>query len=93
MKNNRENKLYFVVILAAVVAALTTLAMIFIRMRSKKKALAAYGDSIDYDLDDCCCDGCEDSCEYEEDIENYGNEASVKIPTEVPEEADNISEL
>ena len=55
-------------VLAAVVAALTTVAVLVLRARAKKRALAAYNDSFDCDLDDCCCSEgcCEDSAAEEE---------------------------
>jgi hypothetical protein len=80
---NRENKLTLVIILAAVVAALTTLAVIFLRMRAKKRALASYGDTIDYDLDDCCCGEFDHDVDELHDIEG---EEPVEIPLAEPEE-------
>ncbi len=75
---NRENKLAFIVILAAVVAALTTLAVILLRMRAKKRAFASYGDAIDYDLDDCCCS------EFDEEIDGMEIQDSIEIPLSEP---------
>ena len=48
MCENKNNKWMCVAIVAAVVAALTTVA-VFLR---------AYNDSFDCDLGDCCCDDC-----------------------------------
>jgi hypothetical protein len=42
-------------------------------MRAKRKALKYYGDTIDYDLDDCCG-------EYDEDAEDIETEEPVQIP-------------
>lgn len=83
MKENREGKFVWVVVLAAVVAALTTITVIFLRMRAKKKALASYGDTIDYDLDDCCCG------EYDHDMNDIADIESdepVQIPLAESEE-------
>lgn len=58
MKKNTSSKLAFVVVLAAVVAALTTVAVLVLRAR-RKHSLKRYNDPIDYDLDDCySCDCC-----------------------------------
>ena len=73
MKEDRGSKLALVVFLAAVVAALTTVAVLCLRMRAKKRAFASYGDTIDYDLDDCCCG------EYDDETEDFG-EDPVQIP-------------
>ncbi|MDD2363092.1 MAG: hypothetical protein PHH84_09135 [Oscillospiraceae bacterium] len=74
MKEDRSNKLTLVVILAAVVAALTTVAVLCLRLRAKRKAFASYGDTIDYDLDDCCCG------DYVDEIDDFENESTVQIP-------------
>ncbi len=71
MKNNRTKNYTIVAIIAAVVAALTTLAVICLRMRTKKMSRKAFGDTIDYDLDDCCCS------DFEADD---GAEEPVQIP-------------
>lgn len=65
MKESKSTKLTFIVVLAAVVAAATTLILLLLRARSKKRALHAYNDALDYDLDDCCCDDCCCDCEDE----------------------------
>ena len=59
MKDNKTSKLTFIVVLAAVVAALTTVAVLVLRAKAKKQALCRYNDRFDYDLDDC---GCDDDC-------------------------------
>jgi hypothetical protein len=74
MKLKRDNKLICVAVIAAFVAALTTISIILLRMRAKRKALDYYGDTIDYDLDDCCCD------EYDENVEDIETEEPVQIP-------------
>ena len=58
MCENKNNKWMCVAIVAAVVAALTTVAVFLLRARAKRKALRAYNDSFDCDLGDCCCDDC-----------------------------------
>lgn len=73
MKLKRDNRLVCVAVIAAFVAALTTTAIILLRMRAKRKALKYYGDTIDYDLDDCCG-------EYDEDAEDIETEEPVQIP-------------
>ena len=74
MKESKSPKLTFIVVLAAVVAAVTTLTLLVLRARSKKRALHAYNDALDYDLDDCCCDDCccdcEDDASMEADVPN-----------------------
>jgi hypothetical protein len=60
MNDHKSSKWMCVAVLAAVVAALTTVAVLVLRARAKKKALDAYNDSFNCDLDDCCCD--EDCC-------------------------------
>ena len=61
MKKHTSSKLAFVVVLAAAVAAITTVAVLVLRAR-QKRSMKQYNDPIDYDLDDCCCDccGCDD---------------------------------
>ena len=77
---NKGSKLAFIVTLAAVVAALTTVAVLFARMIMKKKALCAYNDTIHYDFDDFE-DGDEDCgcCASEQ-------EKPVQIPLAKPED-------
>ena len=58
MNQDKNTKWTGVVILAAIVAALTTVAVLVLRARAKKKAMFAYNDTIDYDFDDCCCEDC-----------------------------------
>ena len=62
MKNSKNSKLCFVVGLAAVVAAATTLAVLLMRARAKKRALSQYNDPIECGFDDDCCCGCDDAC-------------------------------
>ena len=81
MMKEKSSKLVFIVTLAAVVSALTTVAVLFARMLMKKKALCAYNDTIDYDFDDfddgeddeCGCCACE-------------AEKPVQIPLAKPED-------
>lgn len=83
---NKSDKLTFVVILAAVIAALTTVAVLLVRMKMKKKRLYAEGEAVDYmmdDYDDCCCCGCGDEDE---------DECACCETQEVPETADNEEE-
>lgn len=61
MKRNQTSKLTFVVILAAAVAALTTVAVLLLRARARRKTICSYNDPIDCDLGDCDC-GCYDDC-------------------------------
>lgn len=82
MKLKRDNKLICVAVIAAIVAALTTISILMLRKRAKKKALDYYGDSIDYDLDDCCS-------EYDENTEDIEAEEPVQVPMA---EADEIDE-
>lgn len=80
MRDHKETKWTLVVILAAVVAALTTVAVLLTRSRMKKKALSAYNDTIDYDFDDCDCCGEDDCCcAFEKD-------EPVQIPLAKPED-------
>ncbi len=79
MMREKGNKLAFIVTLAAVVAALTTVAVLFARMMMKKKALCAYNDTIDYNFDDCDCDDDECCCASEHD-------EPVQIPLAKPED-------
>lgn len=72
MKNSRTKNYTIVAVVAAVVAALTTLAVICLRMRTKKMSRKSFGDTIDYDLDDCCCSDFE------------GDEVSVEEPVQIP---------
>ena len=58
MCENKNNKWMCVAIVAAVVAALTTVAVFLLRARAKRKALSAYNDCFDCDLGDCCCVDC-----------------------------------
>lgn len=74
MKENKGSRWTFVVVLAAVVAALTTVAVLVMRSQMRKKAMRAYNDTIDYDFDDCCgcddedCCGCE-ACETDQPVQ------------------------
>ena len=79
MKDRKNGKLCFIVIFAAAVAALTTLAVLLMRARAKKRALGQYNDPINCDFDDdcgCCC-GCDDDydCGCEADEEDKASEA------------------
>lgn len=58
MNRNKTSKLAFVVALAAVVAALTTVTVLILRAKAKRRSLRAYNDAFDYDLDDCDCGDC-----------------------------------
>lgn len=80
---NRNTKWTLVVILAAFVAALTTIAVFFLRARARKKAITAYDDSIDYDFDDCCGE-MED--EENDECETGEKESPVQIPLAKPED-------
>ena len=71
----RNSKLAFIVTLAAVVAALTTVAVLVARKMMKKRALCAYNDTIEYDFDDCDCG--DDCCCCDE---------PVQIPLAKPED-------
>ncbi len=53
----------WIAVVAAVVAAVTTLVILF-NYKAKKKALCEYDDAFDYDLDECDC-GCCDCGEVE----------------------------
>ena len=89
MKDNKNTRWALLVFVAAVVAALTTLTLFCLRARAKKKALSPFKDSIDYDFDDCCCDGCEDCCC--DDSNGDSVDAPVQIPVAKPEDDDNGS--
>ena len=84
MKLKRDNKLICVAVIAAIVAALTTISILMLRKRAKKKALDYYGDTIDYDLDDCCS-------EYDENTEEIESEEPIQIPLADAEE--NVTEI
>jgi len=87
MKEDRGNKLALVVIFAAVVAALTTVAVLCLRLRAKKRAFTSYGDTIDYDLDDCCCG------DYVDETDDFESESTVQIPkADKQEEIDDQAE-
>ena len=58
MKERKSSKLTLVIVLAAVVAALTTLAVLVLRAKARRKALRAYHDDFDGEMDDCYCDDC-----------------------------------
>lgn len=79
MKKDTSSKLTFIVVLAAVVAALTTIAVLVLRAR-KKHSLKQYNDHIDYDLDDYCgCDCCGCGCGDEaEDIAEEAEEPAAE---------------
>jgi hypothetical protein len=62
MRQNKSGKLALIVIVASVVAALTTVAVFFLRARAKRRAMCA-GTAFDYDLDDCDCYDDECSCD------------------------------
>lgn len=85
---DRNTKWALVVILAAVVAAMTTITMFFLRARAKKRAITAYDDSLDYDYDDCCCGDVEDEDIDEDtvDKEDADSDHPVQIPLAKPEE-------
>lgn len=72
MKVDRTKGLTLIVFVAAVVAALTTLTVLCLRMRSKRISRKAYGDTIDYDLDDCCCG------DFDRDDEDADSEEPVQ---------------
>ena len=50
----KENRWIVVAVIAAVVAALTTVIVLVLRARAKKKAYLEQ-EAFDYDLDDCAC--------------------------------------
>ena len=81
MKLHKSNKWAWVVILASVVAVLTTLAVFLLRSRMKKKTLSGYNDTIDYDFDDCCC------CSGDEDNNGCCNSDST------PDESDETQDI
>lgn len=83
MRDSKCSKWTWVVILAAVVAALTTLSVFCLRARVKRKKKSSFSDSIDYDFDDCCCEDCTDeNCGNEE---NFTDEQPVQIPRAKPD--------
>lgn len=76
MKNSKNGKLCFIVILASAVAAVTTLAVLLMRARSKRRALSEYNDPIECGFDDDCCCGCTDAYACGED-----NAEDMSCPT------------
>ena len=54
-KKDSSNTLFLIVVLAAVIGALSTCVVFFLRLRSKRKAMLAYNEAFDYDdnFDDC----------------------------------------
>lgn len=90
MRDSKSSKLMWVVILAAVVAALTTLSVFCLRARVKKKRKCSFSDSIDYDFDDCCCEDCTD--ENGENEDDFADEQPVQIPRVKPDDEPNTSE-
>lgn len=72
MKENRSCKLTWVVVLTAIVAAATTIAILYVRAKEKKKPLKVYNDYFDFDWDDCeqadCC--CHEGCCTEDEAKN-----------------------
>ena len=71
MKEQKSSKLTLVIVLAAVVAALTTLAVLVLRAKARSKALSAYNDDFDCEMDDvycgdcCCCDDVDEELQPE----------------------------
>lgn len=77
MKDNKSGKLTLIVVIAAVVAALTTVAVLFLRARAKRQAMLGRNAAFDYDLDDC---DCYDDCDYcqDEDPEEPAEESETQ---------------
>lgn len=74
MRDNKSGKLTWVVVIAAIVAALTTVVVLFLRARAKRQAMCRHGAAFDYDLDDCDC--YDDDCAYcrDEELEESAEE-------------------
>lgn len=80
--NKKSEKITFVVILAAVIAALTTVAVLLVRMKMKKKRLYAEGEAVDYmmdDYDECTCGCC---CDCDDEEKKDTNEVQSAEPAE-----------
>lgn len=90
MGKNHNSKLTFVVVLAAVVAALTTVAVLFWRFRCRRKEKDPYREGVNYDLDDCSCDedGC--SCHFggngdeEDEAADDDSSGMADAPVQIP---------
>ena len=64
---NKKTRWILIGIVAAVVAAATTVLVLVLRARAKKKAWYEE-QAFDYDLDDCACFDCEDEdCPFSDD--------------------------
>jgi hypothetical protein len=74
MRNNKSGKWACVIIIASVVAALTTVSILLLRAKAKKRSMCSYNDPLGFDLDDCCC---EDGC-----CDNYCGEAEEPVDSE-----------
>ena len=81
MRENKSDKVTFIIILAAIVAALTTVAVLLFRARARRKAMCV-PTAFDYELDECDCydDACDCGCCGEAD--ETDDSAAEETPAE-----------
>ncbi len=81
MRENKSDKVTFIIILAAIVAALTTVAVLLFRARARRKAMCV-PTAFDYEFDDCDCydDACDCGCCGEAD--ETDDSAAEETPAE-----------